>query len=67
MARKKSTTTTAEFKEAEEQKTTLAAVRLKRKMTDTVTVYECSECHATMWAELPQCPKCGVSFVKTQI
>lgn len=66
MARKRATTTTAEFKEAEEQKTT-PAVRLKRKMTDTVTVYECSECHATMWAELPQCPKCGVSFVKTQI
>lgn len=66
MARKKSTTTTAEFKKVEEQKTT-PAVRYKRKMTDTVTVYECSECHATMWAELPQCPKCGVSFVKTEI
>lgn len=73
MARKKNTLTTEEVTVKTEPKSGRAKttpqdpVRYKRKMTDTVTVYECSVCHHTMWGELPKCPECGAEFVKTEV
>lgn len=67
MPRKKNTTVTSDLSKEPEQKKATSPTLIKRKMTETVNVYECSECHNTTWAELPVCPKCGAEFVKTTV